>query len=83
MPRPRCDTRCPHDRGHAGLCADGVDRRFWRDLTWNVVIALTGRTIGIVRAPTHEQALGRAILLAAQTEYEPARLVVTRYDEPS
>ena len=58
--------------------------RFWmrsnpRDLTWNVVIALTGRRIGIVRAPTHEQALGRAILLAAQTDYEPGRLVVTRY----
>lgn len=24
--RPRCSGRCPHDIGHAGVCADGIDR---------------------------------------------------------
>jgi hypothetical protein len=48
---------------------------------WRVSTVDSGHAIGVVAAQTFEEAMGKAIRLAAKTELPPQALHVQRQDE--
>ena len=48
---------------------------------WTVRLVDSGHALGVVAAETYEEALGKAIRLAAKSELPPQALHVQRQDE--